>query len=289
LQSTLGNERLFSPALKDRTQELFTDWLLGSLSDPPRYYAYLKKVNATGAPLRGATPLPAARNVDEFASLATERETVVIDTRGMEAWAAGHVQGALNLPADEHFPMWLGSVVDPEAQILLIAEDQHALADVVAHAYRIGYDHLLGYLHGGMAAWEQAGREVTHSELISVHQLAARLGSEDLTVLDVRTNGERAGGYIPGSLHIPANQIARRAGELDPSMPVVTYCGTGYRATVAASLLRRAGLEQAWAVPGSYRAWTAAGLEVAHDASDGAIQSAPQEVERTHQPGGIRR
>jgi hydroxyacylglutathione hydrolase len=184
LQSTLGNERLFSPALKDRTQELFTDWLLGSLSDPPRYYAYLKKVNATGAPLRGATPLPAARNVDEFASLATERETVVIDTRGMEAWAAGHVQGALNLPA---------------------------------------------------------------------------------------------------------NQIARRAGELDPSMPVVTYCGTGYRATVAASLLRRAGLEQAWAVPGSYRAWTAAGLEVAHDASDGAIQSAPQEVERTHQPGGIRR
>jgi hydroxyacylglutathione hydrolase len=196
---------------------------------------------------------------------------VVIDARAMESWGAGHVQGAINLPADEHFPMWLGSVVDPEARILLIADDQHALADVVQHAYRIGYDHLVGYLHGGIAAWEQAGRELAHSELVTVHQLAERLGAEDLTVLDVRTAGERAGGYIPASVHIPANQIPQRTGELDPSVPVVTYCATGYRASVAASLLRQAGFQRAGAVPGSYRAWTAAGLEVAHDEPLAAI------------------
>jgi hydroxyacylglutathione hydrolase len=286
LQSTLGNERLFSPALKDRGREQFIDWLLGSLGDPPRYYAHLKKVNAAGAPLRGGTPLPAARDVDEFASLAAEPDVMVIDARAMEAWAAGHVQGAINLPADEHFPMWLGSVVDPEARILLIAEDQHALADAVRHAYRIGYDHLVGYLHGGMAAWKQAGREVAHSELVTVHQLAERFGREDLTVLDVRTAGERAGGYIPGSVHIPANQIAQRTGELDARMPVVTYCGTGYRAGVAASLLRRAGFQRAGAVPGSYRAWTAAGLEVAHDEPAVAGQSAPEKVKHAPQPIG---
>jgi hydroxyacylglutathione hydrolase len=271
MQSTLGNERLFSPALQDRTPGQFTDWLLGSLGDPPRYYANLKQVNAAGAPLRGGAPLPAARNVEEFASLAAEPDIVVIDARAMESWAAGHVRGAINLPADEHFPMWLGSVVDPEARILLIADDQHALADVVQHAYRIGYDHLVGYLHGGIAAWEQAGRELAHSELVTVHQLAERLGAEDLTVLDVRTAGERAGGYIPGSVHIPANQIPQRTGELDPSVPVVTYCATGYRASVAASLLRQAGFQRAGAVPGSYRAWTAAGLEVAHDEPLAAI------------------
>jgi hydroxyacylglutathione hydrolase len=289
LQSTLGNERQFSPALAPRSREQFSDWLLGSLSDPPRYYAHLKEINAVGAPLRGGTPLPAARDVDEFASLAAEPDTVVIDARAMEAWAAGHVQGAINLPPDHHFPMWLGSVVDPQAQILLIAEDQHALADAVDHAYRIGYDHLVGYLHGGMAAWEQAGREVAHGELVTVHQLTERLARENLTVVDVRTPTERAEGYIPGSVHIPANQIVGRAGELDPSMPVVTYCRTGYRATVAASLLRKAGFQRVSAVPGSYRAWIAAGLKTAQDEPAGALRSAPEKVEHSTPPVGATR
>lgn len=272
LQSTLGNERLFSPALQDRSPEAFTDWLLGSLGDPPRYYAHLKQVNAIGAPLRGGTPVPAALSVDEFASRAQEPSTVIIDARSMEAWAAGHVEGAINLPADDHFPMWLGSVVEPETRLLLIAEDPNTLAVAVGHAHRIGYDHLIGYLHGGMAAWEQAGRAVAHGDLVSVHQLSERIGNEDLTVLDVRTAAEHTKGHIPGSVHIPANQIVARAGELDPDRPVITYCGTGYRATVAASLLHRAGLGQAAAVPGSYRAWTAAGLDVTREEPVGTLR-----------------
>ncbi len=290
LQSTLGSERLFSPALRDRSPQQFTDWLLDSLGDPPRYYAHLKKVNAVGAPLRGGVPVPAALSVDEFETRAAESDTVVIDVRGMEAWAAGHVRAAINLPADDHFPMWLGSVVDPEARILFIAEDQHSLAEAVRHAYRIGYDHVAGYLHGGMAAWSQAGREVAHSELVTVHQLAELLGQEGLLVLDVRTAAERDRGYIPSSVHIPASQIAERAVELDAARPVITYCGTGYRATVVASLLRQAGFQRAAAVPGSYNAWTAAGLAVTREEPAGAAPSAPRNtVTDAHQTAaGVR-
>lgn len=279
LQSTLGNERLFSPALQPRSREHFIQWLLGSLGEPPRYYANLKNVNATGAPLRGGTPVAAALGTEEFAAQAGEPGVVVIDTRAMEAWAAGHVAGAINLPVDEHFPMWLGSVVEPQARVLLIAEDQHALAEALRHAYRIGYENVIGYLQGGIAAWEQAGREIAHSELVTVHQLAERLSRKDLTVLDVRTAAERAHGYIPGSAHIPANQIARRASEMDPDAAVITYCGTGYRATVAASLLRQAGFKRAGAVPGSYRAWTAAGLPVT-DPAGGAGSDAEKAVKQ---------
>jgi hydroxyacylglutathione hydrolase len=261
LQSTLGNERLFSPALQSREKQQFIDWLLGSLGDPPRYYAYLKKVNAVGAPLRGGIPVPPALSAEEFAARAGDEGVVVVDGRSMQAFAASHIPGSINLPVDDHFPMWLGSVVDPGAQIMLVVEDPGQLQRAATHAYRIGYDGLAGYLQGGMAAWEQSGRELGHSELMTVHELAQRLHDDDVVVLDVRTAAERCCGWIPNSIHIPASRIAERAAELDRARGVVVaYCGTGYRATVAASMLRALGFERVAAVPGSYRAWLAAGL-----------------------------
>jgi len=281
LQSTLGNERLFSPALRPREKEQFIDWLLGSLGEPPRYYSYLKKVNAVGAPLRGGVPAPPALSVQEFAARAGDQGVVVVDGRTMHAFAAGHIPGAINLPVDDHFPMWLGSVVDPAGQILLVVDDPHQLAQAARHAYRIGYDGLIGYLHGGMAAWEQSGRQLAHGELMSVHELAERLHDDDVLVLDVRSAAERACGWIPNSIHIPATSIAQRVGELDRRREiVVAYCGTGYRATVAASMLRAMGFERVAAVPGSYNAWVAAGLPTGSEQPTASKEPHAAEPER---------
>jgi hydroxyacylglutathione hydrolase len=89
-----------------------------------------------------------------------------------------------------------------------------------------------------------------------------RRRDRDVLVLDVRSDEEWEKGRVPGAQHLFVTHLAERAGELDRSKTVVTYCGTGYRASIAASLLEQQGFARVANVPGSWTAWKAAGLPV---------------------------
>ena len=82
-----------------------------------------------------------------------QRDTVVIDTRSMLAFGGGHIPGAINIGLESSFPSWVGWLIDPEQAILLITEGPEALCQVSEHLFRIGYDNVVGYLHGGMTNW----------------------------------------------------------------------------------------------------------------------------------------
>ncbi len=128
--------------------------------------------------------------------------------------------------------------------------------------FRIGLDHVEGYLHGGMTDWQNAGQPLARTEQWTVHELDARRTDPDLTVLDVRGEEEVAKGRIPGARHIFVPHLEERLDELDRSRTVAVYCGSGYRASIAASLLQRHGFEDVVNIPGSWTAWRAAGLPV---------------------------
>ena len=68
--------------------------------------------------------------------------------------------------------------------------------------------------------------------------LADALAHGDLTVLDVRQQGEYDDGHVNGAINIPLHELAHRTNEV-PTGEVWVHCGSGYRASIAASMIDR--------------------------------------------------
>ncbi|HVF10730.1 MAG TPA: rhodanese-like domain-containing protein [Abditibacteriaceae bacterium] len=264
-QSTLGNERIFSKAFQKRTEEEFVEWVMGGMPEPPRHYARLKKVNAKGAPVRGGVPILPPLSPQEFQEKMREPNTLVIDARSILAFGGGHIPGAINIALRPEFPNWIGWMLDMEQRILLVLESERGVCLAAQQLFRIGYDNVLGYLHDGMTTWQDAALPLEHIGEWTVHELNERKAEPGVTVLDVRGDDERKSGYVPGSKHIYVPHLEERLGELDKSQTIVTYCGSGYRASIAASLLQKHGFKNVVNVPGSWNAWTKAGPPVEGD------------------------
>jgi hydroxyacylglutathione hydrolase len=151
-------------------------------------------------------------------------------------------------------------MLDPEKPILLVLEDDDDLEKIVRLFVRTGYTKFAGYLMGGMKAWHSAGFPLERIGQMSVHELNERKPS--LQVIDVRSPGEWKRGHVPGAHHIYVPDLRNRIKELDRNKPTAVYCGSGYRASIATSILKPEGFNELWNVPGSWEAWKKAKLPV---------------------------
>ncbi|HBB34200.1 MAG TPA: MBL fold metallo-hydrolase [Cyanobacteria bacterium UBA8803] len=261
-QSTIGNERIFSPAFKERTESEFVEWILSDMPEPPRHYARLKKVNAKGASVKGCVPTLPPLSPQQFQTMMQEENSIVIDARSILAFGGGHIPGAINIALLPAFPNWVGWTIDPEKTILLVVESERDVSLATQQLFRIGYDNLAGYLHNGMTSWQNAGLPLKHLGEWTVQELNQHKDEPNVTVLDVRSDSEYESGYVPGATHIFVPHLEEQLNELDKNQAIATYCGTGYRASIAASLLQKHGFENVINVPGSWTAWKAAKLPV---------------------------
>lgn len=260
--TTIGYERVFSPALAPRDEVAFADWLLADLPEPPRHYARLREANARGAAVTGGVPIVPPIPAKAFRQFAAEDATVVLDARSILAFGGGHIPGAINIALRPEFPTWVGWMIDPACRILLVTGSERDVPPVAAQLYRLGYDNAVGYLHGGMTSWQNAGLPLQRIPEWTVHELEERRGDPAVVVLDVRSDGEFAKGRVPGARHLYVPHLAEQLDALDRAKTIVTYCGSGYRASIAASVLQRHGFEDVVNIPGSWQAWKAAGLPV---------------------------
>ena len=260
LTSTIGFERAFNPFLQIDDVEAFTQHCIKTAPPIPKYYPRMKKVNAEGPKILGGLPQVRALPVEEFKSKLAEGKALLVDTRSMFAFGGAHICGALNIGATPTLSIWAGSLLDPETPLLLVLENDSDLEEVVRLFLRTGFTNFAGYLVGGIKAWGAAGNVFAQIPQISVHELQAANGQ--MQVLDVRTDREWKGGHVPGAKHIVVPQLEKRVGELDNSKPTAVYCASGYRASIATSMLERAGFEKVMNVPGSWHAWKEAGLPV---------------------------
>lgn len=263
--STLGNELLFNPALREqRSEQEFIDWLLKDMPEPPRHYSRLKKVNAKRASLTGpALPPPLAPQA--FQELAGQDDCQIVDIRSILAFGGGHVPGAINIALRTEFVNWAGRMLSAERPVLLVGESNDDIQQAIIHLYRIGLDDVRGYLRNGMTDWQNAALPLDEIGEWTVHELDARREEADVQVLDVRSPTEVADGRVPGAKHIFVAHLAEQLDDLDRDKTTVTYCGSGYRASIAASILKRAGFKDVANTPGSWMAWNAAGLPVQTD------------------------
>ena len=260
MSSTIGYERKFNKFLQFADAKAFTDFAIKTAPPVPHYYPVMKRVNAQGPEILGNLPRVPALPPKAFKEAIEKKSGVLVDTRMMLAFGGGHIPGALNIGGSPILSIWAGWMLDPDQAILLVLESDDDLEDVVRLFVRTGYTKFTGYLTGGMKAWDAAGFPLERIGQMSVHELNERKAS--LQVIDVRSPGEWKKGHVPGAQHIFVPELRKRMNELDRNKPTAVYCGSGYRASIATSILKTAGFNELWNVPGSWEAWKKAKLPV---------------------------
>jgi len=262
--STLGFERIANPYLDPGlTRAAFVDRILGGVPPFPEYYKRMKRVNAEGPPILDG--LPGVRPMDVAAARAhVDAGDIVIDLRDQRAFGAGHIPGAFGIGAGGSVSTWASWVVPYDRPILLVAPSPAAVPDAVRSLVRVGLDEVAGYLDGGVDAWVAAGEPTAGVDQVSPSDLYTRLqAGADIQVIDVRGDDEWAAGHIAGATHIMGGHLPASLDRVhNGDRQVVVVCRSGYRSTVAASVLERAGFARVANVAGGMNAWRQAGLPV---------------------------
>lgn len=258
---TLGIERESNPALQFKDANAFIKDLLQNQPPIPYYWPGMKQVNAMGPAILGDLPEPQPYGPKEFKNLLEDKDIQLLDTRNMLGFGGGHIDGALNIGYSASVSMWGGWLLDPKRPIAIVTPAQGKPREVVRWLVRVGLEKFAGTLQGGMDDWTKQAGEFATIPQMSVQELNKRLNDKDLQILDVRQPTEWDQGHLPNARYMFLPEIPKRMKELDRNKPVVTYCGTGYRASIAASLLKGGGFNVS-SVPGSFEAWLAAGYDV---------------------------
>lgn len=267
LSTTVGFERRTNAILAevDAKDEFVRECLrVDNLPAVPPYWRRMRSQNMAGVAELGVLAEPPALTVAELAEQ-QDAGTMVLDTRSPEAFGGSHIPGALNAGLGPAFATWAGTVLPDQAEVLLVLDRPEQLWETTWQLLRIGYPPPRGWLRGGMTAWRTAARPVENTPQITVHELKDRLDRGEVDVLDVRQPAEWSAGHVPGAVHITGAELPDRHDELTGPRPVAVTCGSGYRSSVAASLLAHHGHREVVNVTGGMTAWNNAGYPLTSD------------------------
>lgn len=261
--STIGYERRHNPMLAPSDVDEFARILLRDQPAFPPYFARMRPTNKAGPRLLGSR-IPDARPMGvEEVRAALGGGALLLDLRAPEAHAIAHVPGSLSIPSGPSFGTWLGWVVEPDRPAVLLLDNAEDWDDAIRQALRIGHESVVGFLRGGVRAWAEVGLATESNDRLTVDELAGWLkaGKESL-LLDVRQATEYASGHVPGAVHLFAGDLPERLAGLPRNRPIVVMCASGYRSSLAVSLLRAAGFPDVTWVADGVPAWRARGHEV---------------------------
>ena len=234
--STVAEQQTTNPALTLAEQD-YVDTLLAGLDAYPAYYAHMGVINSRG-PEPVDLSLPEPVDADELRRRLEAGEWVV-DLRERTAFAAGHLAGSLAFELSTNFVTYLGWLYTYGTPLTLIGDTEDQVADARRELVRIGIDALSGAAIGDITALS-GGQPLRSYPVTDFAGLAEARKERDIQVIDARRNDERAKSSVTDSIHIPLHELADRLGEV-PDGEVWVYCGSGYRASIAASVLDRHG------------------------------------------------
>ena len=240
--STVGFERRFNDYLRYEDEDEFVETLTAELTPQPPNFERIVELNR-GPLLTETAPLALLlpQRVEELVGAGA----VLIDDRDQREFDAAHVPGSINVTTNQ---TGVGTraawTVDPESEVIVAAGGEEAKA-MARMLEAVGFRRIRGYLAGGLNAWRAGGLAAETTPAIDVPGLAGKLRAGEVTVLDVRSAAEWEAGHVEGSIHVPYQSL--RDGIPDElrgeNKPLAVICGSGVRSALAASLLKRAGVE----------------------------------------------
>ena len=237
--TTLGMERRYNSRLRNTDRNDFIK--TGKILDKAPYFRKMEELNAEGAPVLGNLPIAVPLSVAEFAQAIPD--SIVLDVREVTEYGASHIPGSVFI-SNAVVPAYAGWFLTHDKPILLVADSKNS-EEVVRKLVRMGYDRIAGILSGGLLSWNMSGRPTGSVRMIDSEYTCSILeGDGDSFFLDVRTPEEVAKGpAISGALNIKLTDLKDHIETLPREKKICVVCGSGMRAMIGASLLKREGLD----------------------------------------------
>ncbi len=259
--STIGEQRAHNYALQPMSKAEFKAVVTADQPTVPAYFGYDAELNKKERNTLEANLERVLRPVTLEQVLTHQNAGVcVLDVRSAAAFAAGHLAGCLNIGLGGKFATWAGTVIPPGTKILLIAAPGTE-QEAAMRLGRIGFDDVLGYLADGAEAFAARPELVAATRRVTPAVIAERLAAGNgPVVVDVRGPGEWDAGHIASSLNVPLPELAQRTDEIPRGREVALICKSGYRSSLATSLLMEKGFTDLRDIQGGMDAWSAGAL-----------------------------
>lgn len=240
---TLGNQKKTNYALRaDMTREEFTAELLDGLGLPPAYFPQNVLLNSQGytsldtvlsRSLQALTP-------SQVQGIVQDQQTIVLDVRSEQEFCAGHIPNSIFIGLQGNFAPWVGALLQNVEQPLVLVVPAGKESEAITRLSRVGFDHVKGYLAGGMVAWEAAGLAISTIHSISPTEFESEHQSNSV-VVDARKPSEFQAEHLEGALNIALDTINYHINEV-PNSAFYLHCAGGYRSVIMASVLKRQGI-----------------------------------------------
>ncbi len=255
---SLGNQKRTNYALRaDMTKEEFIKEVTTGLVAPPAYFPLNVMLNIQGYEsidtvlergLKGLSP-------EAFEAAANETGALLLDVRDAQSFSKAFVPNSINIGLSGSFAPWVGAMIPDIKQEILIITEPGTEEEVVTRLSRVGYDHVIGFLEGGIEAWKKAGKETDAIRSITAEELADILDKEPgANVLDVRKKSEFQSEHIIGAENAPLDFINDSMSQIDKNATTYVHCAGGYRSMVFTSILRARGFDNLVDVKGGFKA-----------------------------------
>jgi len=253
--STIGNQKATNYALRaNMTEEEFIKEVTDGLLPPPGYFGMNVAMNKKGYQnfdevlnkgLHALSP-------KEFELLADESGALIIDTRNNQDFYQSFVPQSVNIGLNGDFAPWVGAlIVDVKQPLLLVTEEgQEELA--ITRLSRVGFDNVLGYLKGGITAWEDAGMETDKVNRITAEEFAQKVDVKKDKIMDVRKESEYYAEHVEEAYNSPLSYINNWVKDINPEEHFFLHCAGGYRSMIAASILQARGYRNFTEIAGGF-------------------------------------
>jgi rhodanese-related sulfurtransferase/glyoxylase-like metal-dependent hydrolase (beta-lactamase superfamily II) len=261
--STLGDQRRMNYALQPMSKGEFIQLVTADQPDAPQYFTYDAILNTRERAILDSNLQKVLQPVtlDEVIRLG-DAGAQVLDVREPAEYAKGHLAGSINIGLGGQYATWAGTILDRAKPIVIIAEPGRE-QEAALRLGRIGFDHVRGYLDGGMAALASRPDLVWPTERVTANMIADELAAPDAPlVLDIRNPREWDASHIADSVNIPLNHLQERIAEVPRTRRIAVHCAGGYRSSIAASILHQYGITNLIEMAGGLAAWNAARLPV---------------------------
>ena len=253
--STLGEQKKTNYALQDLTKEEFVRQLTEGILQPPKYFPQNVALNKAGYKSiddvirQGVQPVLIKDAEKEIA-----KGSVLLDTRNHLTFIEGFIPGSINIGLEGPFAIWVGTLIQNINNKIIVVTEKGKEKESVIRLARVGFDNTIGYIDEGIDAWTNQGKSLAIIGSIEPDKLVDRIDQEKLNIIDVRKPNEFLAGHVEIARNLPLDFIYSHLDELNRNSAYYLYCKSGYRSTIASSILKANGFGKVVNVIGGFDA-----------------------------------